>query len=106
MPSDAILVKHRPRIFTKVVSCAMRVMAEEGIWCLPYLDDFLIVAPTREECLKHSNQAIESLKNLGMILNANKSRLEPSQVFEWLGLQFNLKAHSRNYRREKPVSTK
>ena len=71
-----------PRIFTKVVSHVIKLMSEAGIWCLPYLDDLLIVAATQEECLLKTKQAVEILKSLGWILNTEKSRLLPAQVFE------------------------
>ena len=83
-----------PRIFTKVVSHVVKLMSEAGIWCLPYLDDLLIVAATQEECLLKTKQAVEILKSLGWILNTEKSRLLPAQVFEWLGVHFDLTTHT------------
>ena len=40
-----------PRIFTKVVSHVVKRLTEEGIWCLPYHDNLLIIARTEEDCL-------------------------------------------------------
>ena len=33
-----------PRAFTKVISHIVKLLAKAGIWCLPYLDDLLLVA--------------------------------------------------------------
>ena len=83
-----------PRIFTKVIAHVVKRMAEMGIWCLPYLDDLLIIADTEEECLIKTKLAIEILSSLGWILNEKKSRLRPAQKFEWLGVCFDLTNHT------------
>ena len=79
-----------PRNFTKLIKYMIKVLALEGIWCLPYLDDLLIIAQTREECRQKLQRAITILEEHGWIINFEKSRLEPCQVFEWLGMQYNL----------------
>ena len=83
-----------PRIFTKLMAHAVKLMAEAGVWCLPYLDDLLIVSPTQEDCLAHREKAIGILKSLGWMLNDRKSRLQPAQVFDWLGFTFDLLSHT------------
>ena len=83
-----------PRSFTKVIAHVVNLMAQAGIWCLPYLDDLLIIAPTQEECQRMSSLAIQILQSLGWILNWEKSRLTPAQKFEWLGVQFDLSSHT------------
>ena len=90
-----------PRIFTKVVAHAVKVLAEEGIWCLPYLDDLLIVAYSQEECLMAVERSVKILKSLGWLLNLKKSRLNPAQRFEWLGVQFDLTTHTAMVPKEK-----
>ena len=90
-----------PRIFTKIVAHAIKLMAAEGIWCLPYLDDLLIIAATREECLQKTERALQILRSLGWIINTEKSRLVPSQVFEWLGVHFDLTNHTAKIPTEK-----
>ena len=83
-----------PRIFTKVIAHVVKLMAQAGIWCLPYLDDLLIIAATKEECIAKTKLAVEILKSLGWILNMEKSRLSPAQKFIWLGVYFDLSEHS------------
>ena len=90
-----------PRMFTKVIAHVVKMMAEAGIWCLPYLDDLLIIASTREECIRMSELAISILEKLGWILNKKKSRLVPAQVFEWLGVHFDLVSHTAQASSEK-----
>ena len=83
-----------PRIFTKVIAHVVKIMAEAGIWCLPYLDDLLIIAESREECLYKTQKALDILTSLGWIINEKKSRLSPAQKFIWLGVLFDLSDHS------------
>merc|ERR1711888_567097 len=79
-----------PRIFTKIISFTVLCLAKEGIWSLPYLDDLLIIATSQEECLQKLHKALEILSRLGWIVNMENSRTEPKQVFEWLGVNYNL----------------
>ena len=82
-----------PKVFSKLIAFTVRCMTKKGIWCLPYLDDLLIIARSKEECLQKLQKAIEVLQRLGWIINMEKSRLEPQQVFEWLGIHYNLKKY-------------
>ena len=40
-----------PRIFTKILKPVLSELRKKGISCLIYIDDFLIQASTKEECL-------------------------------------------------------
>ena len=83
-----------PRIFTKLIAHVVKILAEAGIWCLPYLDDLLIIAASEEDCRLKTQQAIEILTSLGWILNWEKSRLTPAQKFTRLGVWFDLRNHT------------
>ena len=83
-----------PLIFTKIMSFSILCLTKEGIWALPYLDDILIIAKTRLECLQKVQKAVQILEKLGWIINTEKSRLIPQQVFNWLGVHYNLLNHT------------
>ena len=83
-----------PRLFTKVMAHMIKIMAAEGIFVLIYLDDLLIVAPTRDLCLAHMNKALAILESFGWIINDKKSRKQPAQVFDWLGVHLDLRNHT------------
>ena len=85
-----------PRVFTKLIAHMIKKMAEVGIWCLPFLDDLLIIAATKEECAEKMNLAINILEHHGWIINMEKSRLTPLQTFEWLGIAYNLTNFTRS----------
>ena len=95
-----------PRIFTKLMAHVVKILASKGIWCLPYLDDLLIVSSSEEECLRHSKIAIATLQSFGWILNEKKSRIKPQQIFHWLGAHFNLQNHTVRAPEEKMAELK
>ena len=95
-----------PRAFTKVMSHVISVLAKAGIWVLPYLDDLLIIADSEESCRLQSQKALHILKTMGLLINETKSRLQPAQKFEWLGVQWDLSSHRAQVTPEKIMSLK
>ena len=83
-----------PRLFTKVMAHMIKIIAAEGIFVLIYLDDLLIIAPTRDLCLAHMDKTLSILESFGWIINENKSRKLPAQIFDWLGVHFDLQTHT------------
>ena len=85
-----------PRIFTKLVTAVIRIISGQGIFILAYLDDLLIAAPTASLCAEHLRTVLQLLSDLGWIVNMRKSRLHPSQSFQWLGLHWDLSLYHCN----------
>ena len=83
-----------PLLFTKVMLFSILCLTKADIWALPYLDDILIIARTRLECLQKVQKAVEIVEGLGWIINTEKSRMIPQQVFNWLGVHYNLLNHT------------
>ena len=104
-----------PRIFTKLIAHVTKTAAEKGIFMLAYLDDILVIAPTFpamsswvvnrgslgynltglpvvRSCLGLSFLEMETLQDLGWVVNERKSRLQPQQAFQWLGLAWDLQS--------------
>ena len=76
-----------PMEFTSVVKEVKLMAQSRGIRIHQYLDDWLIRAPTKESC----TQSLLSLcQELGWVVNLQKSELEPKQVFEFVGYQYDL----------------
>ena len=57
-----------------------------------YLDDWLVRASSHQICLQHTRDLVKICQKLGWLVNVEKSELEPKQVFNFVGYQFDLSA--------------
>ena len=64
----------------------------KGIRINQYLDDWLVRASSHQICLLHTQDLVRICQKLGWLVNVEKSELEPKQVFNFVGYQFNLSA--------------
>ena len=64
----------------------------KGIRIHQYLDDWLVRARSHQACLQHTQDLVKMCQQLGWLVNLDKSELEPQQVFNFVGYQFNLKS--------------
>ena len=81
-----------PMEFT-VVAKEVKLMAiHKGIRIHQYLDDWLVRATSHRVCLQHTQDLVQVCQELGWLVNVEKSELEPKQVFDFVGYQFDLKA--------------
>ena len=81
-----------PLEFT-VIAKEVKLMAiHKGIRIYQYLDDWLVRATSHQACLQHTQKLVEICQRLGWLVNLNKSELDPKQIFDFVGYQFDLKA--------------
>ena len=81
-----------PLEFT-VIAKEVKLMAiHKGIRIHQYLDDWLVRARSYQACLQHTQVLVEICQNLGWLVNLDKSELDPKQIFNFVGYQFDLKA--------------
>ncbi len=76
-----------PRVFTKVVEGALTPLREVSVRILNYLDDWLIVAQSREQLGDHRDLVLRHLSQLGLRVNWEKSKLSPVQRISFLGVE-------------------
>ena len=57
-----------------------------------YLDDWLVRARSHPACLQHTQDLVKLCQELGWLVNLDKSELEPKQIFNFVGYQFDLRA--------------
>lgn len=79
-------ISFAPRTFTRCIDAVLAPLWRQGLKVLNYLDDWLIAASTEQLCRNHVSILLEHIQGLGLRLNTNKSRLEPAQVTQFLGL--------------------
>lgn len=79
--------KRSPMIFHRLTQSVKRMMARRGFSTLiVYLDDFLIIAESAEECLLAQNILIQLLRQLGFKISWSKVE-GPSTKIVFLGIQ-------------------
>ena len=81
-----------PLEFTVVVMEVKLVAMHRGIRIHQYLDDWLVSARSHQVCLRHTHDLVKMCQDLGWLVNVEKSELEPRQVFEFVGYQFDLRS--------------
>ena len=75
-----------PRIlFYQTVKTGCGLPKKEGIRVLIYLDDFLLLAQTKEEATRNTQMLVTLLQSLGFTVNLKKSSLTPTQMITFLG---------------------
>ena len=75
-----------PQVFTRVLAPLAKIVHLAGFQIILYLDDWLVVARTRTEVLKAKDFIMNLAQELGIIINLEKSSLEPKQVIDYLGM--------------------
>ena len=73
-------LKDSPWVFTCLVANLVAYLRLCGIHIHYYLDDWLIVAPSRSRLLAHLQETLTFAQSLGFLINWKKSSLLPSQV--------------------------
>ncbi|KAL0190893.1 hypothetical protein M9458_013591, partial [Cirrhinus mrigala] len=79
-----------PRVFTKLAEGALSPLWEKGIHILNYLDDWLIIAHSRDLLCEHRDLVLQHLSLLGLQVNWKKSKLSPVQSISFLGMELDL----------------
>ena len=81
-----------PMEFTVLAKEVKLMATHKGIRIHQYLDDWLVRAGTHQVCLQHTRILIKMCQDLGWLVNLEKSELEPQQVFNFVGYQFDLRS--------------
>ncbi|XP_075336649.1 uncharacterized protein LOC142397191 [Odontesthes bonariensis] len=75
-----------PRVFTRCVTAALSRLQSRGMKILPYLDDWLVCAPSQSQAALDTTCLLSHLARLGLRVNFTKSGLVPSQSTVFLGV--------------------
>lgn len=78
-----------PRVLTKVLRPAVKMLRSLGIRLVIYMDNMLLMANSKQKLTEHVQIALFLLENLGLIINSKKSILVPTQEIKFLGMTVN-----------------
>ena len=78
-------LKDSPWVFTRLVATVIGHLRLLGIRIFYYLDDWLIVASSRDLLETHLKVVLEVSQNLGFLINWKKSSLSPQRLPVYLG---------------------
>ena len=81
-----------PMEFTVVAKEVKLMASHKGIRIHQYLDDWLVRARSHQTCTHHTQILVKMCQDLGWLVNLEKSELEPKQVFNFVGYQFDLRS--------------
>ena len=81
-----------PRTFTRLTRVLEGFLRRMGISVFMYLDDWLILAPSRVQSLQDTSTVLQRTRALGWVVNPAKSFLTPSQRVTFLGAEIDLAA--------------
>ncbi|XP_077371178.1 uncharacterized protein LOC144014787 [Festucalex cinctus] len=91
-----------PRVFTRFVEAALAPLQSVGMKVLPYLDDWLLCAPSRAQVIQDTSDLLSHVARLGIRVNLPKSSLVPSQRTDFIGVKLDttvMRAHPPPRRR-------
>ncbi len=78
-----------PRVFTKLLKPVMATLRRQGIRCIIYIDDLLLLSQSRVELDSATRAVLGLLTYLGFVINWGKSVLEPQRRLHFLGFLVN-----------------
>ena len=79
-----------PKVFTMIVKEVKLIALTWGIRLHQYLDDWLIRAQSQDEAQINTQTVVDLTQSLQWIINQEKSKLKPTQVFSFVGSEYHL----------------
>lgn len=71
-----------PRVFTKCLAPVAAYLRTQGIAVFPYLDDWLLAAPSRSKIASATRLTLNLFNHLGLQVNWERSLLTPTQSIQ------------------------
>ena len=75
-----------PQVFSRVMAPVSAILHSWGIRMRRYLDDWFVQSSSREYLLRDLQVVLDLCRELGIVINLEKSYLVPSQVVQYLGV--------------------
>lgn len=77
-----------PYVFTKLLKPVMEYLRLNGFISVIYIDDIFLIGNTFLECKNNVEATIKLLKDLGFLINMEKSSLKPHTQCKFLGFEY------------------
>jgi hypothetical protein len=90
-----------PLVFTKVLRPVLKWARRKGIRLAAYLDDILIVAKDIPTSQRHTQMVLSKLQEVGFLVKASKSSLNPQRQLQHLGFLIDTASMSLNVPKDK-----
>ena len=81
-----------PRVFSKILQPVHSRLANLGVQIMMYLDDWLIMAPSSQQCEAMVRTTLRVGQEMGLLFNLAKSHLTPTTSLQWLGMTWDTTA--------------
>ena len=81
-----------PQVFIRVFATVSAWDHSRGVRLLQYLDDWLVLASNEARAKQHVRDLLSLCNSLGIVLNREKSDLNPSKSVEYLGMTIDIVA--------------
>ena len=75
-----------PRWFTKLLKPVFALLRKDGHTSTSFLDDSLLVATSKEDCMENIESTTALFRKLGFIVHPTKSVFEPTTRIQYLGV--------------------
>ena len=75
-----------PRVFTKLMKPVVSLLRRQGVRCIIFLDDLLVMQQTQSSLRRTTLDVLTLLQVLGFRINREKSGLTPTRLIQYLGL--------------------
>lgn len=76
-----------PQVFTRVMALPSAALHKQGIRLLRYLDDWLLLASSKQEAMRSRETLLSLCHALNITINWEKSDLKPKQTVTFLGME-------------------
>ena len=83
-----------PRIFSLVVTEALKLLHKKGISASVYIDDWLLWNKSYSTLTSNTSQTVDLLRKLGFTINLEKSQLIPTPTITYLGIVWSGTPHT------------
>lgn len=77
-----------PLVFTKIIRPIVANLRSKGFLSVVYIDDFLLLGDTFQDCKKNIKTTCKLLERLGFIIGKSKSKMVPSTSCKFLGFLY------------------